>query len=221
VSQEDLRNRVRAIVRDFYGRGDEKGWFEQIYATAQFDPDKVPWADSSPNATVIQWLDREKIAGNGRKALVVGCGLGDDAEELARRGFDVTAFDISATAIAWCARRNPQTRVKYVAADLFSPPTDWKQAFDFVLEVFTLQAMRDELRAQAIARVTEFVAPRGQLLIICRGRDDSDPPGDLPYPLLKRELAQVQRQGLRELSFEDFMDTEEPPVRRFRVRYQR
>ena len=28
-------------------------------------------------------------------------GLGDDAEELVRRGFDVTAFDISDTAIQW------------------------------------------------------------------------------------------------------------------------
>ena len=40
---------------------------------------------ANPNLT--QWLNEKQIVGNGQSALVVGCGLGDDAEELARRGF--------------------------------------------------------------------------------------------------------------------------------------
>ncbi|MCC5670705.1 class I SAM-dependent methyltransferase [Nostoc sp. CHAB 5784] len=42
---------------------------------------------------------------SGQKALVIGCGLGDDAEAIASLGFEVTAFDISPTAIAWCQER--------------------------------------------------------------------------------------------------------------------
>ncbi|MDZ7952448.1 hypothetical protein [Nostoc sp. DedQUE09] len=37
---------------------------------------------------------------SGQKALVIGCGLGDDAEALAHLGFEVTTFDISPTAMS-------------------------------------------------------------------------------------------------------------------------
>jgi len=39
-----------------------------------------------------------------RRALVVGSGLGDDAEHVASLGFDTLAFDVSPTAIANIAR---------------------------------------------------------------------------------------------------------------------
>jgi len=221
MSNNSSRDRVRAIVRDYYDRGDFKGWFEEIYASAGGDPAAVPWEDAAPNPNLLQWLDREKIGGHGRTALVVGCGLGDDAEELARRGFDVTAFDISPTAIAWCAQRYPNSNVKYVAADLLAPPDAWQHAFDFVLEVHTLQTMRGQMRTEALARVADFVAPKGELLIICRGRDESEPTGDLPWPLLKSELNELGSLGLREISFENYMDEEDPPVRRFRARFKR
>jgi SAM-dependent methyltransferase len=221
MGHEDTRERIRGIVRKSYDRGDFTGWFEEVYATAQGDPAAVPWAHSSANVNLVHWLDREQVAGSGRAALVIGCGLGDDAEELARRGFDVTAFDISPTAIEWCARRFPQSRVRYVAADLFAPPDAWRRAFDFVLEIHTLQTMRGQMRRDAVARVADFVAPSGQLLIICRGRDESEPTGDLPWPLLKSDLDDLSAEGLREISFEDFQDAEDPPIRRFRVLYQR
>jgi SAM-dependent methyltransferase len=221
MSNDSSRDRVRAIVRDYYDRGDFKGWFEEVYATAGGDPVAVPWEDAAPNPNLVRWLDREKIAGNARRALVVGCGLGDDAEELARRGFDVTAFDISPTAINWCTERYPNSKVKYVAADLLAPPDAWRRAFDFVLEIHTLQTMRGQMRSDAVAGVGEFVAQNGELLIICRGRDESEPTGDLPWPLLKSELDELRAQGLREISFEDYMDEEDPPVRRFRARFRR
>ena len=46
---------------------------------------------------MVEWIaNRPEING---KALVVGCGLGDDAEWLEEIGFDVTAFDISKSSI--------------------------------------------------------------------------------------------------------------------------
>lgn len=213
---EQIREALRALVRI----GDKSG-YERLYAEAQFDPARVPWADLVADPNVVHWLDRENVQGNGRTALVVGCGLGDDAEELVGRGFDVTAFDISPTAIEWCRGRFPKSRVRYAVADLLEPPPKWTVAFDFVLEVFTLQALSPQYRPGAIERVSRFVAPGGELLIICRARDESDPPGDLPYPLLKRELQAVEQLGLRLRSLEDFLDDEDPPVRRFRAHYRR
>ena len=213
---EQIRERLRARVR----RGDNSG-YDELYRSAGADPAKVPWAHLAPNVNVTRWLDRAMPAGDGRRALVVGCGLGDDAEELARRGFAVTAFDISPTAVAWCRRRFPQSRVSYAQADLLAAPSAWTRSFDFVLEAYTIQAMGMELRERALRQVADFVAAGGVLLIVCRARDDDAPPVDLPYPLSRRELHTLRSAGLKETSFEDYLDDEDPPVRRFRAAYAR
>ncbi len=197
------------------------GWFEVLYATAGGDSSIIPWADLAPNPNLVRWLDQQGVAGSGRKALKIGCGLGDDAEELSRRGFVTTAFDISPTAISWCRRRFPRSSVRYSVADLLRPPDEWAQAFDFVLESYTLQVLPSQLRDEATRRVADFVAPNGTLLVIARGREPGEAEGTMPWPLTRQEMAVFRGASLTELHFEDYMDNESPPVRRFRATYGR
>ena len=214
------RSPARVLAQKHLARGDPLGWFEPLYAGAGADPAAVPWADLRPNPNLVEWLDA-RPSPSGRTALVVGCGLGDDAEELARRGLRVAAFDISPTAIAWCNRRFPGSPVRYAVADLLSPPAEWTRAFDFVFESYTLQVLPPDLRLAATQSLSRFLAPGGALLLICRGRDPTDPPGEMPWPLTRPELEESARAaGLVEESFEDFVDAETPPVRRFRVVYR-
>ena len=195
-------------------------WFEDLYSRAGDDTSIIPWADLTPNPNLIDWLERNECAGPG-KALKIGCGLGDDAEELTRRGFETTAFDISASAIIWCRRRYPQSSVSYVVEDLFSAPTEWKAGFQFVLESYTLQVLPPDHRAEAVSCIASFVAPEGTLLVIARGREPNEPEGKMPWPLKKDELSLFETQGIRKVSFEDYKDNEDPPVRRFRATYRR
>jgi SAM-dependent methyltransferase len=215
----------RAIAREIAHRhlaaGDALGWFEALYTQANGEPSIIPWADLAPNPNVFHWLDKQRPPIAGRRALKVGCGLGDDAEELARRGFCTTAFDISPTAIRWCTSRYPYSSVSYVVADLFQPPVAWRRAFDLVIESYTLQVLPPELRPPAITRIAEFLAPGGTLLVVARGREPGDPPGRMPWPLIRKELSLFPRQGLREIDFDDYVDGETPPVRRFRALYRR
>ena len=213
------RAAARELARRYLARGDPAGWFEVLYATAGGDPSVIPWADLSPNPNLVGWLDRQAMAGSGRKALKIGCGLGDDAEELSRRGFDTTAFDISPTAISWCRGRFPRSSVWYAVADLLRPPDEWAKAFDFVLESYTLQVLPPQLRDEAARRVADFVAPNGTLLVIARGREPGEAEGTMPWPLTRQGMAVFKEAGLSELHFEDFMDNESPPVRRFRAAY--
>jgi len=104
----------------------------------------------------------------------------DDAEELARRGLDVTAFDIAPTAIQWCRRRFPQSRVHYQVADLLNPPLEWTGAFDLVLESYTLQVLPPTLRGRAMQSLAGCLAERGRLLLICRGREPQEEPAAHP-----------------------------------------
>ncbi|MCJ7546704.1 MAG: class I SAM-dependent methyltransferase [Deltaproteobacteria bacterium] len=218
---EKERARARDIAQRHLATGDALGWFEALYAQAAGDATIIPWADLMPNQNVIQWLEQHQVAGAGREALKIGCGLGDDAEELARRGFRTTAFDISASAIAWCRRRFPQSPAMYVVADLFRAPIEWRGKFTFVLESYTLQVLPPSLRREAINHIASFVTPRGTLLVVSRGREPDEPQGEMPWPLMKDELTDFLRLGLKEVGFEDYLDDEDPPVRRFRVAYRR
>lgn len=215
------RSRARELAKQYLAGGDATGWFDALYVEAEGDAARIPWADLAPNPGLAEWVEKNEIAGEGKTALVVGCGLGDDAEMLAERGFRVTAFDISATAIAWCRRLRPDSSVQYVAADLLAAPDEWKKAFDFVIEVYTLQALPDELRPAAIRAIASLVAEEGALLVVARGRDPEEDPGEMPWPLTRDELQAFAAAGLTESSFEDFFDNESPPVRRFRVLYSR
>ena len=155
----------------------------------------------------------------GKRALIVGCGFGYDAEQFARWGFETTAFDVSPAAIRACQKRFPETRVSYRTADLLHPPPEWTDTFDLVIEIYTLQVLPRELRPQAIRGLAGFASKGGRVLVIARGRDENDPEGQMPWPLTRQDLNEFTRLGLQEESFEDFLDRESPPVRRFRAFY--
>jgi 2-polyprenyl-3-methyl-5-hydroxy-6-metoxy-1,4-benzoquinol methylase len=212
------RQRVREIEQRMSSASDSSGFFDTVYATANGDTRSIPWADLQPHPLALNWLESQHVEGTGRRALVVGCGLGDDAEELARRGFQVTAFDVSPTAIAWSKARFPASPVSYQVADLLATPAAWQQAFDFVLEIYTIQSLPLALRTQVIANIASFVAPGGQLLIVCRGRDPQEEPASRPWPLTRAELAAFEQVGLREIAFEEIRDES---GRHFRAVYQR
>ena len=220
MTRDEARARARALAAASLGRGDAGGWFEELYRGAEGDASKIPWVDHRPNSHLVEWLERERVPGVGT-ALVVGCGLGDDAEELARRGFKVTAFDLSASAIEWCKRRFPQSVVEYVACDLSATPVVWHQAFGLVFEAFTLQAMPPEARTGGFAALARLVAPEGRLLVVTRAREADEPMTTLPWPLSREELRAFDEAGLHAESFEDFVDRETPPVRRFRATWWR
>ena len=218
----DKRARVRELAAEFIRKGDPLGWFEALYQEAERGDGTVPWADQEPNPRLIEFWKAHPLETAGKRALVVGSGFGDDAEQLAAWGFKTTGFDISKTAIEATKKRYPETRVEYVVADLFQPPAGWLRAFDFVLEIYTVQALPANLRPGAIEKIAQFVSPGGRLLVIARGRAEDEPEGQgPPWPVTCEELDGFRRAGLEEESFEDYAEPEPPWVRRFRALYRR
>jgi SAM-dependent methyltransferase len=210
---EPNRTRARELAAESRRSGDPIGWFEQLYREHEQGRKVVPWADLGVNPNL------EPIAGAGKTALVVGCGFGDDAEQLARWGFETTAFDVSAAAVRAAQKRFSQSCVEYVTGDVLSPPEEWNGRFDFVLEIYTLQVLPPEFRPRAIRGLVACLKKGGMILLIARGREENEPEGQMPWPLTRRELDEFVAQGLREESFEDYFDKELPPVRRFRAFY--
>jgi len=217
---DQQRATARELAHKHLETGDPLGWFEDLYSRAGKDSSIIPWANLKPNPNLVDWLNQHGSAVSG-PALKIGNGLGDDAEEMARQGFQTTAFDISESAIAWTRSRFPKSSVSYVVANLFSAPNEWQGKFAFVIESYTLQVLPPYLRADAVRCIASFVAPGGTVLVIARGREPNEPEGKMPWPITKQEVSLFETHGLTQLSFEDYVDREEPPVRRFRAAYIR
>ncbi|MCO5168658.1 MAG: class I SAM-dependent methyltransferase [Planctomycetes bacterium] len=221
MTQDDARAQARALAQAALARGEPVAWFEALYRQAGGDAARIPWADLTPHPALVAWLDRAGDLARAR-AVVVGCGLGDDAEEVARRGARTTAFDVSPAAVDWCRARFPRSPVDYGTADLLALPPAWRGAFDLVVEVYTLQALPAAIRPQAARGVADLVAPGGRAVVVCRGRDDVGHPEDVsgpPWPLSRRDLAPLLEAGLREVALDDRSDAD--GGRLFTVEYRR
>lgn len=216
--RDEASIRAAKLSADAIAHGEATGWFEPLYASAHGDAEKVPWADEKPNPWLMEWIEQQSPPRSGSNAVVVGCGLGDDAEELARRGYDVVAFDVSPTAIEWAKQRFPESSVQYRVGDLFDLPSSMESAFDFVFEAYTLQALPVGVRNVAISAVASLVAPGGDLLAVMRGTEGDDPGEGPPWPLMRAELIGMEAAGLIVDTWDDFMDGAVP---RWRIHYVR
>ncbi|MFE3177396.1 class I SAM-dependent methyltransferase [Amycolatopsis sp. NPDC059090] len=102
------------------------------------------------------------------QALDVGCGEGGDARWLAARGWQVTALDISRTALQRAAAAN--AGIAWVCSDLAASPVP-ARAFDLVsVQYFPLR--HDD---GVVRKLLDAVAPGGTFLVGSHDRRDLGP----------------------------------------------
>ena len=201
-SRQKAREHASAIQQRL-GRERFVETFDALYQSAGNDASLIPWADLEAHPALSGWL-----AANGPhrgRALEVGCGLGDNARALSEAGYDVTAFDISPHAVQWARRRWKERPVRFITANLLDAPAEWRNAFDFVHETYTLQSLPMEIRAGAFAPLASFLKPGGRMLVICRARADDAPASGPPWPLSEAELNGLAEAGLIRQSLERFI----------------
>jgi SAM-dependent methyltransferase len=124
----------------------------------------------NPNAVLVA----ETIDLPPGQALDVGCGEGADALWLARRGWQVTAVDISEIALqrAAAAATDVQGRVAWARADLLTTPPP-AGAFDLVsVQYFPLKRQPGHA---ALRGLLDAVAPCGTLLFATHALADLAP----------------------------------------------
>ena len=209
------------LAAEALAHNDPTGWFERLYAEAAAGQAIVPWDHSEPNPVLSQWTAQRELDGTGRTALVVGAGLGRDAEHIASLGFRTTAFDISPTAIRGARERHPASTVDYVVADLLAPPEAWTGAFDLVVESITVQSMPLSVRPEAIAHVARMVAPGGQLVVISGIREEGEDVDGPPWPLTRAELGAFATGGLHAMHVEQVPGPAQPGSLRWRAEFLR
>jgi len=176
-------------------------WFETLYSESNDSGSGVPWANMAPHPIFKKWIDESSPLENEKTALVIGCGLGDDAIELETKGFKVTAFDVSESAIKLCKKRFPTSKVEFITADLIVGVSDWYMKFNLVLEIFTIQALPPKYEESLIQNISDFVSDNGQLIVITevqskKRRYENGPPWLLNNDYIKS----FERNGLKQIS---------------------
>jgi SAM-dependent methyltransferase len=202
--------------------GDPISWFDRLFAAGARGQVPVPWRRHQPHPLPANWASAQEFSGAAQRAVVVGCGLGADAEYVASLGFDTTGFDISGTAIRLARRRFPGSTVRYVVADLLNYPQAWQRAYELVIEIITVQALPDPPRRQAIANVSRLVGPGGTLLAIAAVHDDDTPSTMLPpWPLRRAEIEAFGADGLNPTRIEITVTPGEPDDHRWLAEFRR
>lgn len=196
---------LQALVDEHLAAGRPTGWFEPLYRGARRDAGVVPWAHQTPHPYLVDWLDEPVTMLPGSRAVVVGCGLGDDAAELDRRGYRTVAFDVAPTAVQWAKRRFRRSDVDWKVADLLEPPASLVEAFDLVVEVHTVPSLPGVVRDAAMHAVASLASPGGVVVSITLMSSDAEAAGAAdgpPWAQAPSELAAYRAGGLERIALE-------------------
>jgi SAM-dependent methyltransferase len=189
--------------------GEPTRWYDELWSAAERGEVATPWDHTDPHPVLADWVAGDG-AGGGRRAVVVGCGLGADSEHLARHGWRTTAFDISPAAVSAVRDRYPASPVAYREGDLLDLADDLRDAFDLVVEIYTLQALHPSLRDRAIAGVHGLMAPGATALVVQVVRPDDQPvSAEPPWTLTRAEVEAVAGDGVQLESLDEVL----PPGR--------
>jgi ubiquinone/menaquinone biosynthesis C-methylase UbiE len=133
--------------------------FTQVYAGGA-----PPWDIGRPQRDLVAAFDEIRIAGS---ALDLGCGTGDNALELARRGLDVWGIDMVLPAIE-AARAKAAERglsATFVHGDALDLGALGRR-FDTVIDCGLFHVISEEDRRRHVAELSRVLEPGGRFLML-------------------------------------------------------
>ena len=158
-------------------------WWESKYQAGT-----APWDLGAPAPSLLTWLQR-RARPTGR-AIVLGAGRGHDAIALAEAGYEVTAVDFSASAIAEAKAAAAQrgVTIEFLARDMFTLLPELEGRFDLVFEHTCFCAIPPERRADYVEVAHGLLVPGGTYLAIFFTHRE---PGGPPFGTSFEEIEQL------------------------------
>jgi 2-polyprenyl-3-methyl-5-hydroxy-6-metoxy-1,4-benzoquinol methylase len=140
-----------------------KRW-EKYYKKTQIK--KIPWNHTQADY-FMKLLQRGEFV--GKYALDLGCGVGKKSIELAKIGFNVTAVDISQTAIKLAKEnaRKARVSIRFIQGDATDLLFLGKKQFDFVLDWANLHGIAKKKQRKYVRGIVEHMKKGGKLLLRC------------------------------------------------------
>jgi len=173
------------------------------------DPEELPWFNEHLDHDLEDVLKKLNITeGN---ILDIGTGPGTQAIELAGRGFEVTATDISDSAIQKAIERAAveERVVKFINDDILE--TKLTENFDFVFDRGCFHVFPPDRRGDYVKTIQKLLKPSGWLFLKSFSQLE---PGDYgPYRLSPEEIRDVFQSPFTIHSIKDtiFIGNQQPP----------
>ncbi|MEO8333559.1 MAG: magnesium protoporphyrin IX methyltransferase [bacterium] len=209
-SSDDYATR-RAWIAEYFDRTAVTAW-AQLTSDAPVGRVRatVRAGRSRMRETLLSWLPRDLV---GERVLDAGCGTGALALELATRGADVVAIDLSPTLVSLARDRvhaaaTPAiaSRIDFRAGDMLDPSLgNFTRivAMDSIIHyrVSDMQAVLSAFMARSATTVTFTVAPRTPLLAAMHAAGRLFPRGDRA-PAIEPVVTSALRDSLDRISTE-------------------
>lgn len=143
-----------------------------------------PWEIGAAQPAIVQLIDEGRVIG---KVIDIGCGTGELALELSRRGFAVTGIDSSSRAI-------DRARAKAISRGL---KADFRvhdalalqelgTRFDTAIDCGLFHVFTDNERLHYVRRLAEALEPNGLVILLCFSEGETRPGG--PRRVTRAEL---------------------------------
>jgi 2-polyprenyl-3-methyl-5-hydroxy-6-metoxy-1,4-benzoquinol methylase len=159
--------------------------WEQLYRNQ--DVESMPWFNPELDLDLEEALTNLNLQTG--TALDLGTGPGTQAMALAERGFEVTATDLSETAIekALAKAKEKGLDICFRQDDILNSKLD--QKFDFVLDRGCFHVFPPEQRQNYIRVVDSLIKPKGYLFLKCFSHLETREAG--PYRFTPEEIQDI------------------------------
>lgn len=171
--------------------GDAQRWDDR-YRTGD-----TPWDSRIVSRELVRCLDSDRlqpVAAGGGSALELGCGTGTNALELDRRGFQVTAVDLSAQAITEARSRAAEigAEIDWIVGDVCQLE-ELVEPFDFVFDRGCYHCVRKSALDELLATLQRLTRPGSVALILAGNANENsdDGPPRVTEDELRSELGQL------------------------------
>ena len=146
-----------------------------------------PWDIHAPQPEIVKLAENNEI--KGVRVLDIGCGLGDNAIFLAKKGFLVTGMDIARLAIEEGRKRAARQGVKvdFCVGDVFKLDDYFEEeSFDTVVDSGLFHSIDDEKRVPFAKQIWRVLVNGGKYFVLCFS--DKDPGSEGPEGVSKEEI---------------------------------
>jgi cyclopropane fatty-acyl-phospholipid synthase-like methyltransferase len=188
----DMRPRINKNMS-----ADEKHEFpqwEDLYQ--ERETESMPWFNPELDDDLKKALD--KLGLQGGSALDIGTGPGTQAMQLARRGFSVTATDISGTAIRLASEKAEELELDVIWKQDDILNTQLNQKFDLIFDRGCFHVLAPERRQDYVRIISDLLKVGGYLFLKCFSRLQPGEQG--PYRFTPEQIQEIFGSWLSVLS---------------------
>lgn len=134
--------------------------------------EEIPWNNPTPPELLIELVDSGRV--KPCRAIDLGCGAGNYSIYLARRGFEVTGVDCSATAIKIAKQNAAREGVtcNFLVADVVEELDEVKETWDFAYDWGLLHHILPPQRQKYIDNVHRLLNPGAKYVSLCFSEQD-------------------------------------------------